>query len=311
MMRAEGDPSPEPGRVRVGISYSHESAAHKGRVLWLANSLRERGVDADIDQYHPAPAEGWPNWMMALISESDFVLVVCTPVYLDRVTSGPPSGGGGEGSRFEALLISQEIFERRGRNEKFVPVVFSADDVGSIPPWLRPYTRYDLSTEQGFHDLYRLLTGQRAVAMPELGEVVAMPSKEAPGSPHEEGVVEPSPLPEWHVDLVVNRHSEGGPTQYCVVWRPGIGFVEVEGPDNVLLEVQAAPLVDLDAASSSIRVFDLPENRLRFDFEEPFTPVSGFVHRRGQAPLGPSAKGGGATHYLEFRLDRLTGPSDG
>jgi len=49
--------------VRVLVSYTQENAAHKDRCRDLADRLRGDGVEAWIDQYVPAPAEGWPRWM--------------------------------------------------------------------------------------------------------------------------------------------------------------------------------------------------------------------------------------------------------
>ncbi|MEZ5480321.1 MAG: toll/interleukin-1 receptor domain-containing protein [Thiolinea sp.] len=63
---------------KVFISYSHDSDAHKARVLDLSNRLRKDGIDCWIDQYEPAPPEGWPRKMDQGIREADFVLMVCT-----------------------------------------------------------------------------------------------------------------------------------------------------------------------------------------------------------------------------------------
>jgi len=51
-------------------------------------------VDCQIDQYETAPPQGWPRWMEEMIWEADFVLVVCTKSYADRVTVKPPVGVG-------------------------------------------------------------------------------------------------------------------------------------------------------------------------------------------------------------------------
>ena len=66
--------------TRVFISYSHDSADHKLRVLELANQLRRDGVDARIDRYVDFPEEGWPRWMRSQIEEADAILIICSPV---------------------------------------------------------------------------------------------------------------------------------------------------------------------------------------------------------------------------------------
>jgi hypothetical protein len=54
--------SPQDTAVRVFISYSHDSAAHKDRVWDLCERLRNDGIDCRIDQHEFSPAEGWPRW---------------------------------------------------------------------------------------------------------------------------------------------------------------------------------------------------------------------------------------------------------
>ena len=55
---------------RVFISYSHDSAEHRDRVLELADRLRADGIDAMIDQYVQFPPEGWPAWCEAEIRKA-------------------------------------------------------------------------------------------------------------------------------------------------------------------------------------------------------------------------------------------------
>lgn len=68
----------DPDSPRVFISYSHDSPAHRDRVLMLADRLRTDGIDCDLDRYETSPAEGWPRWMAGRIAWADFVLVICT-----------------------------------------------------------------------------------------------------------------------------------------------------------------------------------------------------------------------------------------
>ncbi len=75
---------------KVFISCSHE-VTHQERVLDLADQLRAGGIDAEIDQYNDAPAEGWPRWCERQIEAADVVLMVlassappgllCTPEF--------------------------------------------------------------------------------------------------------------------------------------------------------------------------------------------------------------------------------------
>ena len=64
---------------RVFVSYSHDSDAHRDRVLALADRLRADGIEALLDQYVAHPPEGWPTWAQQQITDADFTILVCTP----------------------------------------------------------------------------------------------------------------------------------------------------------------------------------------------------------------------------------------
>jgi hypothetical protein len=167
-------PAAAGGPVRVFVSYSHDSSSHLERVLELSNRLRAQGVDCHIDQYEMSPPEGWPAWMSSQIENARFVLVVCTETYARRV-GGREAPGKGLGAQWEGAVITHSLYEAGGRNEKFIPVIFAGADAQHVPPFLRPVTRYDLSTSSGYEDLYRHLTSQPRVIKPPLGAVEPKP----------------------------------------------------------------------------------------------------------------------------------------
>jgi len=151
-----------PDLVRVFISYSHDSDAHRGRIHDLATRLREHGIDAWIDQFSPAPVEGWPRWMEHQFAQARFVVVACTEPYAERFNR-PPGVGSGVG--WESVLIRQELYEQGG-NTRFVPVYF--DGSGSVVPLvLRPYPRYLLPRD--YEDLRKHLLGEFGKDVPALG----------------------------------------------------------------------------------------------------------------------------------------------
>ena len=166
---------------RVFISYSHDSAEHKQRVLALSNQFRSEGIDCNLDQYESTPPEGWPRWMTQQITSSAFVLVVCTEVYYRRVT-GQEEEGKGLGASWEGGLITQEIYEAGGRNAKFIPVILEGEDAAFIPPFLKPTTYYDLSRTGGYEELYRRLTSQPVVVKPPLGKRRTLPPTDPPST---------------------------------------------------------------------------------------------------------------------------------
>jgi hypothetical protein len=157
--------------VTVFISYTHESNERADRVLRLANQLRADGIDADVDQYHHSPPEGWPRWMEAKIRSSDFVLIVASATYLARVM-GTETTGTGLGVRWEGSLIYQHLYNAGANNEKFLPVVFSASDIQHIPTPLQSATYYRLE-ENDVNDYPLMLNRCRGLprnAKPELGK---------------------------------------------------------------------------------------------------------------------------------------------
>jgi tetratricopeptide (TPR) repeat protein/energy-coupling factor transporter ATP-binding protein EcfA2 len=151
----------EARNTRVFISYSHDSAEHENRVWDLCERLRNDGIDCRIDQHEFSPPEGWPRWCRNQVQESQFVLVVCTQTYKRRHEGKAPAGKG-KGANWEGFIITLELYEAEGRNTKFIPVVFSSQDAQHIPPELRGSTRYDLSTPEGYDNLFRHLTNQPA-----------------------------------------------------------------------------------------------------------------------------------------------------
>jgi hypothetical protein len=150
--------------IKVFVSYTHDSPAHSKRVLDLADSLRLAGFDCDIDQYHVN--QSWPAWMERRIAWADYVLVVCTPIYLRRWNNDEQPGVG-LGAQWESLLTRQHLYQAAGSNSKFVPVVFEVEDIQCIPVPLADVTRVVLSRDDGFDHLRcRLLNIPPAVKPP-------------------------------------------------------------------------------------------------------------------------------------------------
>jgi hypothetical protein len=175
---------------RVFISYSHDSPEHCDQVLRLANALRNHGVDAELDRFHVRPPEGWPLWCERQLrpENDDFVLMICTRTYRDRVEN-KVSADEGRGVFWEGRIIYDYIYDAKG-NTRFIPVLFVGGNMNYIPMPIRNHTRYQIGqldlTDDGFQSLYRELTGQPAVAKPPLGHVVALathPPSVAPLAP--------------------------------------------------------------------------------------------------------------------------------
>jgi hypothetical protein len=168
---------PEPATPRVLISYSHDGPAHEEQVLALADRLRADGIDAMIDLYEPFPPEGWPAWCDRQIRESDFVLMVCTKIYLRRV-DGDEEPGVGHGVLWESRLIKQHLYNAGAASRKFVPVLLVNGSDAHIPAPVGGATIYRVETPEGYEALLRLLTHQPLTPMPPLGRLRELPARE-------------------------------------------------------------------------------------------------------------------------------------
>ncbi|WP_169155747.1 SEFIR domain-containing protein, partial [Brasilonema bromeliae] len=214
---------------KVFISYSHDSAEHMDRVLALAERLRSEGVDCNIDQYEIAPSEGWYQWLRTQLEWTDFVVVVCTEQYYLQFLQfrGREELGKGRKVTWEGSIITQELYYNSDlKSIKFIPVVFSAQDINYIPIIFRALSMYSLDTEEGYTTLYRHLTNQPSSPVPVLGEIPLAVNK---------------PLDDKRLEDVFKRsgiptHTFVKPVEYqrlfVALRTPGRGLV-VEGPSGV------------------------------------------------------------------------------
>lgn len=190
---------------KVFISYSWDSQEHKNSVLDLAERLRMHGIDCIIDQFEVSPAEGWLNWMLNQIEQSDFVLLVCTEKYYRRYR-GKEKLGKGKGVVWEGAIISQLIYDQQSNN-RFIPVIFDPQAGNYIPYELRKNTWYLLNRfnfnleESGYESLYRHLTNQSR-KKGSLGEIVSLPplTSHQVDTPRENGQIQQEKLTELYRD---------------------------------------------------------------------------------------------------------------
>lgn len=155
--------------VDVFISYTHDSDEHKEKVLALANTLRDQGINAVIDQHIENPPEGWDRWMINQITNSDFTLVVCTKTYRRRFM-GSESAGQGQGSNLEGLIITKQICKNDCKNASFIPVIFDTNDKEYIPD-IFGGAYYNPLTKDDYDKLYKRLTDQ-SPPIPNLGQEI-------------------------------------------------------------------------------------------------------------------------------------------
>ena len=164
----------KPPSAKALISYVHENLQHDRLVRDLSDRLRQDGVESEIDQYHDAPLQGWPQWMSQQIFDKErFILVVASPGYARRWSLAEQSGVG-LGAKYEGKLIRQVLYSEEGLNGRVIPVVMVRNDICHVPSELQDTTSYDVSTNINYDLLLRRLTQQPVIAASTVGEPAAL-----------------------------------------------------------------------------------------------------------------------------------------
>jgi len=165
---------------KVFVSYSHDDAAHKRRVLEFADRLRDCGIDAILDQDETFPAQGWPAWCKRQIEDADHVLLVCTEAYRRRI-DGREADGEGLGVCWEAPIIQQLLYNAGGRgSRRVIPVLFAGGTAACIPTEVQRFARFIVDREDGFEDLCRVLFNKPRRLKRPVGTAPALPPEERP-----------------------------------------------------------------------------------------------------------------------------------
>lgn len=145
---------------RVFMSYAHDSPEHKQDVLEYSDWLNDPGgIECWIDTYveDTMLPEGWPLWMRKQLKKAEFILVVCSPRYQERLDRDPKEEGKGLGVKFESVLILNDFYQNQSLNTKYIPVVLDEKHVSCIPDFLNNQTHYNLSDEKSKQKLFRKL----------------------------------------------------------------------------------------------------------------------------------------------------------
>ena len=186
----------------VFISYSQESEEHIHRILTVAQWLRSHRIEAYVDKFEQAPPQSWQLSCYEQIQKASYVLVVCTETCERRVLR-QESGGTGRGATWEGAIITGEIYDETQGQTKFIPVVFSNDDVQYVPfsSRDRPVRPSD---QDSLVDLYRRITKKPEYVPAALGEVMEFPQARletplgvvpAPSRTPSEAQTDPTPAP--------------------------------------------------------------------------------------------------------------------
>ncbi|WP_439396587.1 toll/interleukin-1 receptor domain-containing protein [Bradyrhizobium sp. PMVTL-01] len=152
---------------KVFISYSHDTPEHKDWVRRLAIHLRERGIDAVLDQWDLSPGQDLATFMAGGIRSADRVLLICTDQYVAKADAG--SGGVG----YERLIVTAEVVGSID-TVKFIPVVRNNSGASKVPHFLGPRVYVDFADDKAYdaklEELAREIWGAPALIKPSLGE---------------------------------------------------------------------------------------------------------------------------------------------
>jgi hypothetical protein len=162
--------------VTAFLSYAHRTEAEDDEVLALADRLRGDGVDAMIDRYVQHPREGWAKWMEGQYNQTQYVIVVISPRYVEEFNQTQQSSSG---ARFEGALLSALLLSKGVDYSRLAAVIMRPQDNIDLPPILSSCPRYYICRPDGYEQLYRFLTKQPHVSVPALGAIKRLPSRPA------------------------------------------------------------------------------------------------------------------------------------
>ena len=153
---------------RVFLSYSHEEPEHDCWVIALGKLLRENGVDAYLDKWDLIPGQDTTYFMESQIRDSDFVVLICTPLYAEK--SNIPRGGVG----YEKNIISAEMLQARDLRPKFIPILRKGTFDNALPTYLGSKYAIDFREDQfsstALGELLRAIYMQPNPDKPPLGK---------------------------------------------------------------------------------------------------------------------------------------------
>ncbi|OJF70352.1 hypothetical protein BK026_17090 [Alteromonas sp. V450] len=150
---------------RVFISYSHDSAQHKEWVLSFATTLRQRGVDAVLDQWDLKPGNDLPHFMETELASSDFALMICSERYVEKANAG--QGGVG----YEKMIMTSSLLKTID-SSKVIPII-RENPQKSVPTFMGSKLYIDFSkdkdVEYSLDELLRTLLNSPLFEKPEIG----------------------------------------------------------------------------------------------------------------------------------------------
>jgi hypothetical protein len=171
---------------RVFVSYSHDSTAHKKWVLEFATTLRNRGVDAVLDQWDLKPGDDLPHFMETQLESADFASMICTEKYVEKANAG--EGGVG----YEKMIMTSSMLSKIDSNK--VIRIIRQNGSKDRPTFMKSKLYIDFSNDEdaeyNLDDLLRVLLDAPLYKKPEIGANPFKPMEEARPDRTSDGVRE-------------------------------------------------------------------------------------------------------------------------
>lgn len=150
------------------ISYSWDDDSHKNWVRNLGVQLQSAGIKTYLDQWDLQLGMNVPQWIEESIASSDYILLICTPKFAERVNS--MQGGVGQ----EKVIISGEMYYKLRPQTSFVPILREGNPPETAIPrylgaakWLGFRSNED--SQNAFEELLRHLYNSPKFTRPALG----------------------------------------------------------------------------------------------------------------------------------------------
>jgi GTPase SAR1 family protein len=165
-VKSKGHPAP-----RCFISYARGNAEHERWVERnLAADIKKAGVDVLLDKWDNASTGQSISRFIEKIEDSKWVVVVGTPLYLQKHRNSDPERG--KIVAAETDLISVRLTGTEARKATVLPVLLEGDPSDSLPPMLRGRVYADFRDPESYFlsafdlilDLYSIPRTDPAVA---------------------------------------------------------------------------------------------------------------------------------------------------
>lgn len=177
----------EPSVPTAFISWAHKHASMstqaaqewERQVAEFATTLRQVGIDADVDLYHLDDVDvDWTRYGPNSIRGREFVLIAASPAWRERWegTNHPAEGAGAaaEADALKGLFQRDQLeFQRRVK----IVLLEGQDPASAVPAELWRLTRYviDPTDPDSTLPLLRAMTGQPRYVKAPLGAVPILP----------------------------------------------------------------------------------------------------------------------------------------